>query len=349
MSQEIKKPDDLDVTVPMTREDERSRRYIASLHNLEQAVSLEEIYPSEIKRHQWEVVTDEDAIQAVMSKVPLNRGFIQPLIQSVYRDEEGHYVFLAPNFGNRFSKPPQIFLDILATAKEIAPWSPYVGLAKSPDTEYFEGDEDNAFWSCAGLVVTFQAPGMENIINALGSKEISTEEKSNLLLGHTASLVHEATHMKNEQGAAIGYGPAKVMIEAAPILEEYLAFPKSNPKMSTMVNRLQENLANGKVSELYQQALALGILLLIDGEDLPIADSCQGLAQAIMVWRQSIEGMAASELAGYRQQAEESCLLSSEDANLKLRLISIVNKYPVLMAELGMFDYIKDKEARINE
>jgi len=319
--------------IPAPTELEKRRlRYLANLDALQMS-DMEKIYPAEMKKREWSEITDGAEIEKFRPKplIVMNQ-IISKGLYGVFRDKNGEHTFIAPRLG-KYSKIREILLDMLATAKEIAPWASAKGIGRTDD-KMFEGD--CGIWTFTGTIVQYHPNSLENMVNGVGDDKYSVENKQGFLREHVAAIVHENLHIHNEQDLNMG-GPARTITETAPIMGEYLAFPDKNGKMKSLVQEAIQTLEQKQTGkrDLYVDATLLGIIVAAscDGT-LPETENLASIKEALENWQKRVENLPPKELTVYRRKIEQEWLLSLNDEKLKSKLTELKQTHPQLIENL---------------
>lgn len=315
-------------------EEARKQRYLTNLENIQNS-ELEDLYPPEMKKREWVEITDEAELNQAKEQMRFLKNEIPPQLYGLFRDEDGEHTYFVRRF-NKFPKARNIQLDMLATAKEIAPWAEQKGMVYEG-----HGSEKEAWsakcgpWSFSGNLIRSDAVIMENVINGLGDPKYSHEQKKTFLRDDISAIVHENTHINNTDSIDFG-GPARKITETAPMSSEYLAFPGKNSKMKIVTERARKLLrGEQKNDDYYNDATLMGMLVMTRDEGLlPEEEDVERIDESLTVWQSQVESLPAEELIQYRRKVEAEWLLSEDDIKLHAKLQELRQQYPNLMHRL---------------
>lgn len=307
----------------------RKERYLANLANLEE-IEPSDFYPPEIRYGEWPEVNDPEELNKFVSLLPAkykdDKGI--PILMGVHKNSETGYIFAVPTFG-KYNKPSQIMLDMLGAVKDMYPWSRLTGIVIDESEEFFT--VKNTVWHPYAGMVEMSPYLVEGYVNGLGDSKYANSAKRNFLIVDTASIAHEATHIEN--GGLVSGS----INECAPTTVEYLAFPGRNPKTEDIANNALQMISDkkGEYDEVYDKALARGILILATHKFGDTTDSLTDLEHLARRWKSFVDGLAPGELAQYRNDVIPKLLLSDADEKVVYESQQLRQKYPRSMKQLG--------------
>lgn len=307
----------------------RKERFLQNMENLQNA-NLEDLYPPEIQARKWEEVTQEEDIKQFWKSLGGTGKYLSTTSYRLYRDPESQSQFIVPRL-NKYPQAQNALLDMLATAKHVAPWAPTKGFVR-PDQDMFI--DKTTFWRPHGRMIELKPAVLESIVNGLGDKKHTKEARHEFLRQDIAALVHENVHIYNKQEHG-GFGE-HTLIEIAPIAAEYLAFPGKNEKMSEISQNTRKVLMGKQDKEsYYDNATLLGMLIMAKHEQLlPENENISEIEQGLDAWQEDVESLPSEELATYRQKVADSWMLSENDEKLKVELTELRQQYPELTTRL---------------
>lgn len=312
----------------------RKQRYLANLENIQNS-NLEDLYPPEVERREWSEVTDAEELKQAREQLRFLANEIPRELYGLYRDKKGEHTYFVRRF-NEFPKVRDIQLDMLATAKDIAPWAKQKGLVyKGARSEKEVWSATCGPWSFSGSLIRTDMVIMESVVNGLGDPKWSQEQKHTFLRTDISAIVHENTHINNTDSVDFG-GPARKITETAPMAAEYLSFPGKNSKMKTVTENARRLLrGEQEKDDYYNDATLMGMLVMARDEGLlPEDEDVTTIDEGLATWQSKIEGLLEEELTEYRRNVEEEWLLSNNDINLHSKLLELKQLYPELMHRL---------------
>ncbi len=333
-------------TLLTPEQEARKQRYRTNLENL-QNTNLEELYPPEMARREWSEVTDEEELNQAKEHLRLLANKIPRELYGLYRDTSGEHTYFVRRF-NEFPKMREIQLDMLAAAKDIAPWVKQRGLVYEGASSAQEAwSAKGGPWSFGGSLITSDMVIMEGVVNGLGDPQYSREQKQTFLRNDIAAIVHENTHINNTDSFDFG-GPARKISETAPMASEYLAFPGKNSKMKIVTERARKLLrGEQEKDDYYNDATLMGMLVMARDEGLlPEDEDIAMIDEGLAAWQSNVEGLPAGELSEYRRKVEDEWLLSADDIKLHGKLMALKQQYPELMHRLLGDFKLKEGEAK---
>lgn len=309
----------------------RKKRYLLNLENVQNG-KPEDFYPPEMKKREWVEITDERELNEARKQLGFVAKEVPAEIYGLYVDESGEHTYFAPRF-NKFPKMRVILLDILATAKDIAPWAQQKGLAWFSDAERWNGQCGQ--WTFRGQLVACEPAVIENVVNGLGDSKYSPEQRQVFLREDVSALVHENVHLNNNESLDFG-GPARTIRETAPMAAEYLAFPGKNNKIKNVFEGARKLLrGEQEKDDYYNDATLLGMLVMAQDEGLlPEDENIDQIETRLDEWQVQIENLSGDDLTAYRRKVEVEWLLSSNDEKLRAKLLQLKQKYPSLIHRL---------------
>lgn len=319
------------------------RRYLDNLKHLEE-IDVSALYPPEMRQRTWKRVTDDAEVKAFMSRVRL---WDQPPggkyglgdIMAVFKSEDG-LVFAAPSLPDN-PHLRHLLLDMLATMRDLAPWTSVVGIKHSDDFDTFDTKRP-ALWTFSINWIVYFPGVIRNIVNGLGDEKYLLQEKRGYIIEDVAALIHEGVHINNGQDLDWG-GPHRVLVELAPITSEFLAFPGRNKKMSLLFESalllLREGRSDGSP---YCEGLLLGAVVLAQHDGfIGSNDTQEDIARGIEVWKTSIEQMDRVALDAKRREYER-ILLSDNDSLVQQQLVALADKYPNTLGSLTLVRLLRE-------
>lgn len=314
----------------------RKQRYLTNLENIQNS-ELEDLYPQEMKKREWEEITDEKRLKEARERMTLYvKNLIPQEVYGLYADRESGQTYFVQR-SNKFPKVGEIHLDMLAVAKEIAPWASQHGLIfKSASSEEKEiWARGCGQWSFYGNLIHGNMAVKESEINGLGDPKYSVEQKRTFLRNDIAAIVHENTHINNTDRLDFG-GPARKIAETAPMAAEYLAFTGKNSKMKVVVEQARRLLRGGQEeNDFYNDATLMGMLIMARDEGLlPEEEDIQKIDEGLGVWQEKVESLLPDQLSEYRRKVESEWLLSEDDEKLHGKISELEQQYPDLMNRL---------------
>lgn len=316
-------------------QEERKARYFNNLENIQNS-NLEELYPPEMEKREWLEVTGEEELNQAKKQLDYSlANEVSPQLYGLYRDKPGEHSYFVRRF-NKFPKVRDIQLDMLATAKDIAPWAKQEGLVYDKASSEKEAWSAKCGpWSFIGNFIRSDEVIIENLVNGLGDRKYSREQKQTFLRDDISAIVHENTHINNTDSFDFG-GPARKITETAPMATEYLSFPGKNSKMKIVTGDARKLLrGEQKKNDYYNDATLIGMLVLARDEGLlPENEDIEKIDEGLVTWQAQIEGLSSGELSEYRRKVEAEWLLSNDDVKLHDKLLELKQQYPELMHRL---------------
>lgn len=312
----------------------RKQRYLTNIENVQNS-ELEDLYPPEMKKREWTEVTDEVELNQARGQMRFLKNEIPPELYGLYRDKDDEHTYFVRRF-NKFPKVRDIQLDMLANAKEIAPWAKQKGLvyegARSAQEVW---SAKCGSWSFTGNLIRGDAVTMESAINGLGDPKYSREQKATFLRDDISAIVHENTHINNTDSMDFG-GPARKISETAPMASEYLAFPGKNSKMKVVTEQARK-LLRGEQEEddYYNDSTLMGMLVMARDEGLlPEEEDIGKIDKGLGAWQEKVESLSQGGLLEYRRKVEAEWLLSNGDEKLRGKLQELRGQYPELITRI---------------
>lgn len=326
----------------LTAEQEtRSQRYRASLEHIQNS-ELEDLYPPEMKQREWTEVTDEAELHEARGKLGNLKSDVPPKLYGLYRDADGEHLYFVRRF-NAFPKVTNVQLDMLATAREIAPWAKQKGLVfESPLSAEKAWTGTCKYWTFRGNLISGDAAMLEKVVNGLGDPKNSLGQKTTLICEDISAFVHENTHINNVNIS----GPGGPIPETAPMASEYLAFPGKNGKMKIVTTKARKRLLGEQEKvDSYDDATLIGMLVMARDEGLlPEEEDLGKMDQGLEAWQKMVESLPRDELSSYRRKVEAEWLLSQDDEKLHAKLRELRQHYPELIHRLiGDFELKGEK------
>lgn len=312
----------------------RKQRYLTNLENL-QSSDLEDLYPPEMEKREWMEVTDEQEVQQAREQMRNLTSEIPKTLYGLYRDESGEHTYFVRRF-KKFPKVGQIQLDMLANAKDIAPWAKQKGMVyEGAQSEKEAWSAKCGSWSFTGSLIRSDSGIIEHMVNGLGDPKYSREQKQTFLRDDISAIVHENTHINNTDSLNFG-GPARKICETAPMASEYLAFPGKNSKMKIVAEQARKLLrGEQEKDDYYNDATLMGMLVMARDEGLlPEVEDIVKINQGLGVWQEKVESLPPAELIVCRRQVEDEWLLSNDDEKLHGKLRELRQQYPELTNRL---------------
>jgi hypothetical protein len=334
----------------LTQEQEmRKQRYLSNLENLQNS-DWEEMYPTEMQKCEWTEVTDERELRQAREQPGFLVTDVPNQLYGLYRDVSGDNSYFVSR-SSKFPKMREIQLDMLATAKEIAPWAKQQAIVyERPSSAKEAWSAKCGPWSFNGNIIRSDKVIMESMVNGLGDPEYSLEQKQGFLREDIAAIVHENAHIYNTDKLEFGVRELKIS-ETAPLAAEYLSFPGRNDKMKIMMENAHKLLRGEQEKEDYYNDAALMGMLVMARDDglLPEQEDSAGIDDGLRAWQANVEGRSSAELVAYRRGVEERWLLSKNDEKLHGKLAELEKQYPELMNRLLTDDESKGETTKIEK
>jgi len=329
----------------LTSVEDMIERYKANLQRLER-IDISSLYPPEMKRKNWQLATNGPELDEFLSHIrPLDlspTGGVNNGITAAFISEDG-YIFAAPELPDN-PNLRNLLLDMLATMKDLSPWSKVVGMKRAENVELFTTSKAAMYTIATNWIVYYPAV-IRNIVNGLGEEKYSSVKKQGFIIEDVASLIHEAVHIENAQDLDMG-GPHRVLVELAPTTCEYLAFPERNPKMTILIDKAFAILEGKPVENtLYAEALLMGLLILAQHDGaLSGIDSNDSLVAELQTWKQHLEELDQDQMSTKRREYEQ-ILLSDNDHIVAPLILALGDVYPTSLSALSLIDWLRNAPA----
>ncbi len=329
--------------------DDLRTRYLHNLQRLEK-IDLSTIYPPEMKRRNWQPAAQGPELGEFLLHISaLDRsptGGVNNGVTAAFSSEDG-YIFAAPELPNNPSLR-NLLLDLLATMKDLSPWSKVVGMKRAENIELFDTSKAAIYTFAINWIVYYPAV-IRNIVNGLGGEEHSFIKKQGFIIEDVASLIHESVHIENAQDLDMG-GPHRVLAELAPTTCEYLAFPGRNPKMTNLIDRALDMLEKQPMQkDLYAEALLIGLLVLAQHDGaLSNSDSSATLSTELKTWKQQLEELDQDHLTAKRREYEQ-ILLSDNDQIVTPLVLALGGKYPTSLSKLSLVNWLNETMTSVSK
>ena len=318
-----------------TESEVRRDRYMTNLMRVER-LQPADFLPSEVQARTWQEVVDPEEVSVFMANFPSYGGkalTIDRRLTGVYKNVDSGLMFASPALPD-LPVTRQIVLDMLAGAKDLAPWAPMAGLKVDGKQEFFNPETPGTYTFHGRWVVIFP-PILENIINGLGDEKYTDTQRQELIIEVVSCIVHETVHQNNNPDLDFG-GPHRILAEIASTVTEYLVFPGRNDKISKLIDQSDSLLMSHiESSDEYAEALLIGMLLCANHTGfLPPEDDKNLLRDGLSRWRAYVESLSRVELENIRRGFESALLLSEQDAKLLPGLRILLQKYPQALSHL---------------